>query len=340
MQLGLAVGVRQEGEELCDALVFFRLLAAHHPQRSAADDRVLRCARDVRIIGHRHRGEVELRGGLCGAVVARRGQEDRAFAGAEAGLAGAAASAIVVGLVLLQLDQLLQVLDVQRRIELQLGVETVEAVGLGADRHVVPGGELLDMRPGRPGVGEAAGLVAGRLQLLGGVEHFRPGLRDLGDIRLLQFILVDPHHHRGRVEGERQHVALRGRVVAGDGRQIRLGIERLVRVLHQLVDRLDGAVGAHHGRGADLEHLHDVRRGAGAERGDAGIHRVRIGALVGRHDLVVGLAGVEFVGELVDDVVVAAGHRVPPLELDHRMGGVASASVAVSVVARPRIEGS
>ena len=48
VQLRLAVGVGQEREELGDALVFVRLLAAHHPQRSAADDRVLRSARGVR----------------------------------------------------------------------------------------------------------------------------------------------------------------------------------------------------------------------------------------------------------------------------------------------------
>ena len=47
-------------------------------------------------------------------------------------------------------------LHMQRRIELQHGVETIEAVGLGADRHIVPGGKLLDMRPGDPCIGEAA----------------------------------------------------------------------------------------------------------------------------------------------------------------------------------------
>ena len=40
----------------------------------------------------------------------------------------------------------------QRRVELQLRVEAVEPVRLRADRHVVPGGELLDQRPGSPGV--------------------------------------------------------------------------------------------------------------------------------------------------------------------------------------------
>ena len=162
--------------------------------------------------------------------------------------------------------------------------------------------------------------MSGRLQLLGGVEHFRPGLRNLGDAGLLQFVLVDPHHHRRGVEGERQHVALRGRVVTGDGRQIGLGVERLAGILHQLVDRLDGAGRGHHRGGADLEHLNDVRRGAGAERGDAGIHGVGIAALEGRDDLVVGLAGVEILGKLVDDVIVAAGHGVPPLDLGHSVG--------------------
>ena len=150
MQLGLAVGLGQEGEELRDALVFFRLLAAHHPQRSAADDRVLRRALDVGIIGHRRRGEVELGGALGGGVVTRRGQEDRAFARGKTVLAVIVAAGIVVGLVLLQLDQVLQMLHMQRRVECQYGVEAVEAIRLGADRHVMPGRELLDMRPRSP----------------------------------------------------------------------------------------------------------------------------------------------------------------------------------------------
>ena len=186
----------------------------------------------------------------------------------------------------------------------------------------MPSGELLDIRPCRPGIGEAAGGVTCRLEFLGGIENPGPGFRDLGDAGLLQLILVDPHHHRRRVEGKRQHVAFRSRVVTGNGRKIGLGVERLVRILHQLIDRLDGAGGAHHGRGADLEHLHDVRRVAGAECGNAGVHGVGIVALEGRDDLVILLAGVEFLGELVDDVVVAAGHGVPPLQLRHRISGI------------------
>src|SRR4030095_10667036 len=111
VQLGLAVGVGQEGEEFRHALVFIGLLAAHHPQRRAADDRVLGRAGRVGIIGHRRRGEVELGGALGGGIVTRRGQEDRAFARSEAGFALIFAAGIVVGLVLLQVDQVLQMLD-------------------------------------------------------------------------------------------------------------------------------------------------------------------------------------------------------------------------------------
>ena len=58
------------------------------------------------------------------------------------------------------------------------------------------------------------------------------------------------------------------------------------------------------------------------KRGDAGVQGVGIAALVGRDDLVVLLAGIEVVGELDDDVVVGAGHRVPPLDLRLRGGAV------------------
>ena len=88
-----------------------------------------------------------------------------------------------------------------------------------------------------------------------------------------------------------------------------------------LGDRLDGALGGHHHAGADVEDLHDVRRLAGAEGGDAGVQRLGIGALEDRHDLVVALALVEFLGERLDDLVVGAGHGVPPGDLGDGEGG-------------------
>ena len=56
-------------------------------------------------------------------------------------------------------------------------------------------------------------------------------------------------------------------------------------LLHKLVDRLHRALGRHHRGGAGLEDLQDMRRVAGPERRDAGVHRVRIRTLIDRNDL-------------------------------------------------------
>ncbi len=61
------------------------------------------------------------------------------------------------------------------------------------------------------------------------------------------------------------------------------------------------------------------RRLVGAEGGDAGLQGLRIGALEYRNDLVVALAFVELLGQSLDDFVVGAGHRVPPLDLGGRL---------------------
>ena len=95
-------------------------------------------------------------------------------------------------------------------------------------------------------------------------------------------------------------------------------------LLEHVGDRNDGALGVHHDAGADVEDLHDVRRLMGAEGGDAGLQGLVVGALEHRHDLVVGLAVVEVLGQRLDDVVVGAGHRVPPLDFGggHRGAGI------------------
>ena len=85
-------------------------------------------------------------------------------------------------------------LDLQRAVEFEHGVEAVEAVGFARERHVVPGRELLEIDPRRPCVGEAACRIADGLQLFRILEYFRPGLRNLGNIGLLQGVQIDPHH--------------------------------------------------------------------------------------------------------------------------------------------------
>ena len=145
---------------------------------------------------------------------------------------------------------------------------------------------------------------------------FCPGLRRRLGIEpgFFEHVLVVVHDRRRGIERHRQHVAVGVRVVADDGRQEAFGIEGLALVGHQLVDRIDGALGRHHGAGADFEHLHDGRLLVGAERGDRAGHRLRIGALEDRHDLVVGLRFIELVGDLLELRAELATHRVPPCD--------------------------
>jgi hypothetical protein len=52
----------------------------------------------------------------------------------------------------------------------------------------------------------------------------------------------------------------------------------------------------------------------------AGVQGFRIRPLVDGNDLVVALGGVEFLREVLDRLVVGAGHRVPPLDLGLGLG--------------------
>ena len=165
---------------------------------------------------------------------------------------------------------------------------------LGGERQVVPGAVVLEQDPGLPFGGQPA-LGARGDQLGGGIAHFLPGLgRRVGiEPGFLEQVLVPVEDRRGGVERHRQQLAVGRRVVAVHRADEGLGIERLLLVLHQLVDRIDRALGRHHGRGADLEHLHDVRRLLGAEGGDRRRHGLAVGALEDGVDLVFGLGLVE-----------------------------------------------
>src|SRR5439155_22806804 len=91
--------------------------------------------------------------------------------------------------------ELRDVLDVEGRADAPLRVEAAEPVGLGRERHVVPGGQVLDLDPRRQVGGEPA-RKAGRLELLAGVAQLGPRGRRLGGIeaRLLERVLVEVEH--------------------------------------------------------------------------------------------------------------------------------------------------
>ena len=291
-----------------------------HPQRRAADDGVLRGAPHVRPVGQGGDAEVEVLGvGLHSGVGRGRVHVHHAFLAVELRRAVGAPAAVVEYLGLLPLGELTDVLHVHRAVDDELGVHAREAVGLGADRLVVPGREVLDLDPGLPTGGEATGVARG-LRLHDGRFELRPGLGSRGDSRLLERVLVVVEHRGGAVERHRQHVAVGVGVVAGDRGEVVSGVERLARIRHQLVDGIDGALRGHHAGGADLEHLHDVRMLPGAERRDGGGHGLGVVALVDGHHLVVGLGRVEAVGDLDDLLAQLAAHGVPPLDLGRRLG--------------------
>jgi hypothetical protein len=318
MQAGLDIGLRQEVEESRDALVFLIRLAAEHPERRAAGNRVLRLG----IVGQHARAVVHARLHDVAEAAGRFGEE-AAFAGEEDLLGFRGTAAIFEGAVLGEVGERLEMLHEGLGIDLQLDVERGDAVLVGAPLVVVPGSEVLGVNPGQPGRGEAAGRGAARFDLLRRIPDFVPGLGRIFRIEagLLEDVLVEIEDRRGRIVGERQHGAVRLGIIGDDAGQVLALVERLAAHGEHFGNGLHGALGRHHRAGAGIEDLHDVRRLSGAESGDAGIQRFRIGSLEHRNDLVVALALVEFLRKLLDDLVVRAGHRVPPGNLGDGKGG-------------------
>ena len=165
MQARLDLGLRQEVEERRDALVFLVGLAAEDPEAGAAGDGVLRRAGRVRVVGQL--ADAVVHAGLDDvAEAAGRFGEDAAFAGEEELLGLRGAAAILEDAVLGEIGDRLEVLDEDRRVDLELDVGAGEAVLVRAVGQVVPGGEVLEVDPGQPGRGVAAGRGAARLDLL------------------------------------------------------------------------------------------------------------------------------------------------------------------------------
>ena len=211
-------------------------------------------------------------------------------------------------------------LDLQRVHDLELGIGAGEAVLFRGEREVVPGAERLELHPRRP-AGRIAAFFTGDPQLRRSGSDGRPGLRRVVRVQscFLEGVLVVVEHHGRTVERERQHLSRGRRVVAGDSRNVCLGIEFLAGLRHHFVHRLDRLARRHHRRRSDFENLHDVRRIAGTRRGDHGGHRFWIGPLEHRDDLVFLLRLVEAGGKVADPVAQRAGHRMPELDFDLRV---------------------
>ncbi len=100
--------------------------------------------------------------------------------------------------------------DLHRPVERQFGVEPAKAVVLGREGHVVIGRQVFQMDPALPGGGQRA-VMPGGLQLVQHRADLLPG-RQIGvrvDPGRRQRVAVHPQHRRGRVERQRQHLAVR-----------------------------------------------------------------------------------------------------------------------------------
>ena len=207
-------------------------------------------------------------------------------------------------------------------VEGQFRIEPAKAIAPGRQRQVVERGKILDMDPGRPGCGEPAGRT-GRAQALSRCADLGPGLRRHFRIepRGAEQILVVVKDRRRDVERERQHVAGDVGIIAGHGRQIRFRRERLRLIAHQFVYRIDRALCRHHGCGRDLVDLNDGGLASRTECEDRRRHRLGVVALVGRHDVVVGLRRIEIGRQLFELLAEFPRHRVPPHDLGGRLRG-------------------
>ncbi|KAG1080395.1 hypothetical protein G6F40_015898 [Rhizopus arrhizus] len=148
---------------------------------------------------------------------------------------------------------------VQRSVDGDASVQAAETVVLGGVRHVMPGRERFQLDPRRPG-GRVAAFLAGCLQLLAGGCQLFPGLGGIVGVQasLLEGVLVVVEHHGRAVEGHRHQLAVGRRVVARDRADEFFRVDRVADFFGHLLHRLDGALGVHHGGGADFEHLEDI----------------------------------------------------------------------------------
>ncbi len=274
-------------------------------------------------VGRQQRLGIAELGVLHDVGAPRRGAEaDRRLPRIKHRIGGRVAAGVFEAAVLRHRQEALELLDEGRLVDQQLRVEALVAVILGRIRQVVHRRVLLELHPGEPGRGRGDRRRLLRRQSLGRLHQLvvmRGRLLGI-EPRLLERVLVVPHDRGRGIERHRGELSVGQRVIAADAGNVGLGIERLPRFLEQLPGLLHRASGGEHRAGADLEHLHDVRRLPGAERGDRRRQRLGIAALVDRGQLDRALARVERFRDRVDHVAVGAAHRVPHHDLGRRGG--------------------
>jgi len=191
-----------------------------------------------------------------------------------------------------------------------LGVRAGVAVVVRGERQIVARHEVFDEDPGRMRLGQRD--VACFDQRGGGGfrELFPSGRRfDTGGFERVDVVV---HDRRGRVEGHADHLVVAVGIEVAHTGNVVFDVEVDAVLGHQILHGDGRTHSTDHGGCSGVEDLQDVGMFTGTECRDSGSQGFFVGALEDRRDLVVGLAGVEVGGDLVERVAQGTAHGVPP----------------------------
>ena len=301
---------------MTNALVLFSFLAAHDPQAGTANDGVLGRAVHIGVIRQGANAVSEFAVACDVAIQRGRACGHGAFARHKGGVSCVATTLVNEQAALGHVGQILNVANMQRRVERQTGIHTAHAVAFGGKFCVVPSREALELGPADPAGGEWA-LVATGFQFGSGQGHFGPCCWGFFGVyaRCLEGVFVVVEDRSGAVKWKAQHLAIGRGVVASHCWDVRFLIKFQTGVLHHFANGHDGAFAGHHGGSAHFKHLKNVGGIARAEGRNGGSHGFVVTALEGWHNFVIFLAGVEIFGLVIDPFTQSAAHGVPPLNL-------------------------
>ena len=192
-------------------------MTRHDPQRSTTDDGVLRRTGNRLPVRKRTHFEIKLCFRTDTGITGRALGKECALAGAEVGTTFVTTAGVDEFAVLCPLGHLRQMCHLRLAIQHQLGVETGKTVILRGERHVVIGGEVLEMNPALPCCHQRA-ILATSLQLCQDIVHLLPGrhIRVRINTGRAHRVTVHPQNRCRRVEWQRQHLAFGRCVIAFD----------------------------------------------------------------------------------------------------------------------------
>ena len=216
-------------------------------------------------------------------------------------------------LLVLHLLEEFHVVDELGLVDRKFRVQTLITVGLGGDRLVVDGGELLHQHPCVEVKGERA-FEAGGFQLLGSFFDLFPCVGLEGDAGFFESVDIVIEHRGRRIIGEGVQFTRSRGVIIGDAGEIIVPVDLVAIVGHQLLGGNE-SLGQHHVQRAGVINLGDGGLLLGAIGGNGVLQGGFVIVLRGADDLEFGLGVVELLAGVLHAVAEIAGKTVPEFEL-------------------------